>query len=138
MMSFESARHCPSQFPVPEPWAEVSKIPWDDPAFSARMLQEHLTQDHDAASRRTEIISHQIHWIHEVLLEAKTVQQSSISVAVRASTAMNSRASGTRARGIDFAPASIDHARETAASEGLDCDLQLGDLQTTPSAVISI
>jgi len=35
---------------MPEPWAE--KIPWDDPAFSERMLKEHLSQEHDAASRR--------------------------------------------------------------------------------------
>ena len=36
----------------PVPWAEGEKIPWSDPAFSQRMLQEHLSQEHDAASRR--------------------------------------------------------------------------------------
>ena len=34
---------------APEPWAEGEKIPWDDPGFSRRMLEEHLSQAHDAA-----------------------------------------------------------------------------------------
>ena len=37
----------------PEPWAEGDKLPWHDPDFSRRMLREHLSQAHDAASRRT-------------------------------------------------------------------------------------
>lgn len=32
--------------------ADESKIPWDEPAFSQRMLENHLSQDHDWASRR--------------------------------------------------------------------------------------
>lgn len=32
--------------------AEESKIPWNEPAFSQRMLANHLSQDHDWASRR--------------------------------------------------------------------------------------
>lgn len=31
----------------PEPWDEGEKIPWNDPAFSERMLAEHLTQAAD-------------------------------------------------------------------------------------------
>ncbi len=38
--------------PVPAPWAEGEKIPWDDPAFSARMLVEHLSQAHAALDER--------------------------------------------------------------------------------------
>ncbi len=34
-----------------ELWNEGYKIPWNDPAFSERMLQEHLSQDHELASR---------------------------------------------------------------------------------------
>ena len=36
----------------PEPWVEGEKILWDDAGPSERMLREHLSQDHDAASRR--------------------------------------------------------------------------------------
>jgi hypothetical protein len=41
---------------IPEPWSEGEKIPWDEPGFSERMLKEHLSQEHDAASRRSEKI----------------------------------------------------------------------------------
>jgi hypothetical protein len=44
-----------------------SKIPWHDPAFSARMLREHLSQSHDRASRRFEIIARQVAWLHEAI-----------------------------------------------------------------------
>jgi hypothetical protein len=42
--------------PEPTPWSEGDNIPWDDPGFSDRMLAEHLSQDHDLASRKSETI----------------------------------------------------------------------------------
>src|SRR3954449_4200661 len=54
------------QFP-PEPWAEGDNIPWHEPAFSARMLAEHLSQAHDAASRRAATIDRQVAWIDETI-----------------------------------------------------------------------
>ena len=50
--------------PDPEPWSEGDKIPWNDPDFSERMLREHLSQDHDLASRRLEVIEAHVAWIH--------------------------------------------------------------------------
>ena len=35
----------------PVPWRDGNNLPWDDPAFSERMLKEHLDQSHGAASR---------------------------------------------------------------------------------------
>ena len=52
-------------------WHGAYKIPWDDPDFSRRMLVEHLTQDHDMASRRAEWIDRQAAWIHDHLLDGK-------------------------------------------------------------------
>ncbi|EBS6152052.1 class I SAM-dependent methyltransferase, partial [Salmonella enterica subsp. enterica serovar Inganda] len=43
--------------------ADESKIPWDEPAFSQRMLENHLSQDHDWASRRQIVIEQQVGWI---------------------------------------------------------------------------
>ena len=54
---------------VPKPWAEGEKIPWNDPDFSKRMLNEHLSQAHDAASRRFEIIEKHVSWIHHQVLQ---------------------------------------------------------------------
>ena len=58
--------------PIPEPWAEGQKIPLDDPSFSRRMLREHLSQDHDAASRRFAIIDQHVAWIHHQVLSDRT------------------------------------------------------------------
>ena len=61
---------------APEPWSEGEKIPWDEPGFSRRMLQEHLSQEHDAASRRIQRIASHVEWIHrEVLAEVPTGPQ---------------------------------------------------------------
>ena len=46
-------------------WNQAYKIPWDDPDFSRRMLAEHLSQEHDLASRKREMIRTQVQWIHE-------------------------------------------------------------------------
>ena len=52
-------------------WDGAYKIPWDDPDFSRRMLREHLSQDHDLASRRVEWIDKQVTWIHRELLQRR-------------------------------------------------------------------
>ena len=46
--------------PAPIPWAEGEKIPWNEPGFSARMLKDHLNQNHDLASRRLEKVEQQV------------------------------------------------------------------------------
>ena len=55
------------------PWHEGDNIPWDDPAFSVRMLREHLAQSHDAASRRAITINRQVDWLHRGVLDARPV-----------------------------------------------------------------
>src|SRR3712207_6228310 len=57
--------------PIPDPWAEGEKMPWTpwtDPAFSRRMLAEHLSQAHDRASRRAKTIATHVDWIHRIVL----------------------------------------------------------------------
>lgn len=117
--------------PQPKPWEEVSKIPWDDPEFSARMLREHLTQAHNAASRRDAIIDAQVGWIHDVVLEGEPSNILDLGCGPGLYCARLARR-GHRCTGIDFGPASIAHARQTAASEGLDCTFIQGDLRSTP------
>ena len=52
-----------NRIPNPAAWSEGDNIPWDDPAFSERMLAEHLSQEHDLASRRSEAIDRHVEWI---------------------------------------------------------------------------
>ena len=54
--------------------AAESKIPWEELAFSQRMLENHLSQDDDWASRRQIVIEQQVGWIaRQLLVGARTL-----------------------------------------------------------------
>lgn len=115
---------------TPEPWSTArSNIPWDDPAFSRRMLAMHLDQAHDGASRRFAPIMRQIEWIHDTLLDGASTRVLDLACGPGLYTERLARL-GHSCHGIDIGPASIEHARETASGAGLDCTYTLGDLRT--------
>lgn len=113
----------------PTPWAEGDKIPWDDPDFSARMLREHLSQAHDAASRRSETIARHVGWIHEHLLATRPTRILDLGCGPGL-YAQRLAALGHTCTGIDFGPASIAYARQQAAAEGLALTYHQADLRT--------
>ena len=106
--------------PAPEPWSEGEKIPWNDPAFSARMLKEHLSQAHDAASRRADIIDRQVGWIHEHVLKGQPAHILDLGCGPGL-YASRFAALGHTCTGIDFSPASVEYARQEAAEQHLNC-----------------
>jgi SAM-dependent methyltransferase len=111
---------------TPRPWAEGDNIPWNDPDFSQRMLREHLSQDHDAASRRYETIDHHVRFIHERVLGKRAGRVLDLGCgpglyAVRLALL------GHQVRGIDFSPASIAYARQLA--HDLPCQFELADVR---------
>ena len=117
-----------SRIPTPEPWSEGDNIPWNEPGFSARMLTEHLSQDHDAASRRFEKIDRHVHFIHGLLGERPSrILDLGCGPGLYATRLARL---GHRISGIDFSPASIEYARGLAESEGLDCRFDLADLRS--------
>ena len=99
----------------PGNWVEGDKIPWDEPSFSQRMLREHLSQDHNAASRRTDIIDAQVTWLHEYILEAKPSRVLDLACGP-GFYAIRLAQSGHTCHGIDFSPASIAYAQENKAN----------------------
>ncbi len=111
-------------------WQGTYKIPWDNPDFSRRMLREHLSQDHDMASRRMEWIDKQVAWIHEHLLGGKP---SSILDLGCGPGFYSHRlaARGHRCCGIDFGPASIEYAQQHSPAPS-QCTFALGDIRHTP------
>jgi SAM-dependent methyltransferase len=111
----------------PRPWAEGEKIPWDDPDFSQRMLKEHLSQKHDAASRRTPIIKKHVDWIHNFVLDGKPSCILDLGCGPGLYSA-HLAALGHVCHGIDFGPASIDYAVENAPK---NCSYTLGDIRVT-------
>ncbi len=117
-----------SRIEVPEPWSEGEKIPWNESEFSERMLEYHLAQDHDLASRRFEIIDRHVDWIHKKL----GGKSSKILDLVCGPGLYSSRLTklGHSCRAIDFSPASIRYAREQAAKDGIEVDYVLEDIRT--------
>jgi len=112
---------------VPKPWAEGEKIPWNDPEFSRRMLKEHLSQKHDAASRRTPIIKKHVGWIHSFVLGGVSSRVLDLGCGPGFYTSRLT-ALGHTCRGIDFSPASIEYAVKHAPKS---CSYTLGDIRTT-------
>lgn len=111
----------------PQPWEEGEKIPWNDPDFSRRMLKEHLSQKHDAASRRISTIKKQVDWIHGYLLDGRPSRILDLGCGPGLYAARLA-ALGHVCRGIDFGPASIEYAVNHAPE---NCSFTLGDVRTT-------
>jgi 2-polyprenyl-3-methyl-5-hydroxy-6-metoxy-1,4-benzoquinol methylase len=80
------------------------------------MLHEHLSQDHDAASRRGATIDRQVAWIHGALLLAGTPTRVLDLGCGPGLYAERLAALGHRCVGVDVSPASIAFARARAAS----------------------
>ncbi len=114
---------------APKPWAEGEKIPWDAPDFSQRMLNEHLSQEHDLASRRFEIIDKHVNWIHNQVLKGNPTRILDLGCGPGLYTNRLARL-GHSCVGIDFSPASIAYAREQAEETGLECTYIHQDIRT--------
>ncbi|MBN2447401.1 MAG: class I SAM-dependent methyltransferase [Phycisphaerae bacterium] len=95
--------------PAPAAWTEGDNIPWHEPGFSARMLAEHLSQDHDAASRRSAKIDAHVDYIHGDVLDRRPTRILDLCCG----PGLYSRrlaALGHTCHGIDYSPASIAYA----------------------------
>jgi len=112
----------------PAPWTEGENIPWSDPAFSERMLAEHLSQGHDAASYRTEKIDAQVVWLHDHILAGRPGKVLDVTCGPGLYT-QRLGALGHTCVGIDYAPAAVAYAREQARREGLPCTYVQADVR---------
>ena len=111
----------------PLPWVQADNIPWNDPDFSERMLREHLSQDHDLASRRQETIDRQVAWTHEHVLRARSTRILDLCCGpglygVRLAEL------GHEYVGIDYSPASIAYAARESTGSGR-CTFIEGDIR---------
>jgi SAM-dependent methyltransferase len=100
----------------PVPWQEGENIPWNDPGFSERMLREHLSQDHNAASRRLEIIDKHVDWIHREVLSERPSRILDLGCGPGLYMLRLAKL-GHQCVGIDYSPASIAYAIEQAENE---------------------
>ena len=114
--------------PIPVPWAEGDNIPWDDPEFSKRMLQVHLSQSDDWASRRAEKIDRHVQWIHHELLGARATRILDLGCGPGLYSSRLARL-GHECVGIDYSPASIAYARAEALRDKLPCTYVHDDMR---------
>ena len=112
----------------PIPWQEGDNIPWHEPAFSGRMLAEHLSQAHDHASRRSSIIDHHVAWIHEHLLREHPARILDLGCGPGL-YANRLAALGHACVGIDYSPASIAYAQEQALQAGRSTTFRHEDMR---------
>ncbi len=104
---------------VPRPWQYGGNLPWDDAAFSARMLREHLDESHGAASRQAAEREAQLSWLWQKL----ELQSGATLLDVACGPGLYAvplAQRGVRVTGIDFGPAAIEYARELAAEGEVD------------------
>lgn len=107
----------------------AGKIPWHRPDFSRRMLREHLSQEHDLASRRFSLIDEHVAWIHAEILGGRESKILDLGCGPGL-YCERLAALGHTCTGIDFSPASIDYARGRAAQLRLKCDYVESNLLT--------
>ena len=93
----------------PIPWAYGHKIPWDEPSFSERMLQEHLNPNHDLASRALPKVIAQVEYLHSEIIP-KSGRVLDLGCGPGLYCREFSRR-GYECTGIDISPASIAYAR---------------------------
>ncbi|CFR02117.1 3-demethylubiquinone-9 3-methyltransferase [Yersinia frederiksenii] len=106
--------------------ADESKIPWDAPDFSQRMLDNHLSQEHDWASRKLAIIEQQVDWITQQLPANARVLDLGCGPGFY-SQLLAQR--GFHCTGVDFSPASIEYARQQSLAAGLNIEYQQQDVR---------
>lgn len=92
------------------------------------MLAEHLSQAHDAASRRAEKIAEHVQWIHADLLGGRPTRILDLGCGPGLYVARLARL-GHECVGVDYAPASIAYAEDHAKREGLRCEYVLQDMR---------
>ncbi len=92
------------------------------------MLKEHLSQEHDAASRRFEIIDGNVGWIHRQILAGKPSKILDLGCGPGLYCSRLA-ALGHRSWGVDFSPASIDFAKKDAEQKNQACQYTLGDIR---------
>ncbi|MFO7562621.1 MAG: class I SAM-dependent methyltransferase [Enhygromyxa sp.] len=112
---------------APRAWSRGYKLPWADCEFSERMLEQHLSQEHDAASRRFEKIDAHVDWLHRSLLRSRPSKI--LDVCCGPGLYSNRLAAlGHECVGIDYGPASIRWAEQQAESSDTPATFVLSDV----------
>jgi SAM-dependent methyltransferase len=97
------------------------------------MLAEHLTQTHDRASRRSQLIDQHVAWIHQALLGEQPTHVLDLGCGPGLYTSRLAEL-GHACVGIDYSPASIAYAQESAKQANLACTYRHADMRSVDYA----
>ncbi len=93
------------------------------------MLSEHLSQEHNLASRRAGIIDQHVEWIHQELLHGQLGRVLDLGCGPGLYTSRLA-GMGHDCTGIDFSPASIDYARSHTGTHAGNTTYRQADIRT--------
>ena len=123
-----------SRFPAwPRPFDPDAELDWSDPAFSRRLLAEHLDQAHDGASRRRTLIARHVTRLRQLLPDPPAhLLDAGCGPGLYA---VPLAGLGYRVDGIDVGPAVIRHARKEARANGVArlTHFEVGDVRNLPA-----
>jgi SAM-dependent methyltransferase len=102
----------------PPLWQGGGNLPWNDPAFSARMLREHLDESHGAASRQAAERAAQLEWLWTRLALRPGSRLLDLTCGPGL-YAVPLAQRGVVVTGVDFGPAAIAYARQLAEMAGV-------------------
>jgi ubiquinone/menaquinone biosynthesis C-methylase UbiE len=108
----------------PRPWTGGGNLPWDEPHFSQRMLQQHLDQSHGAASRVASEREQQIDWLWQKLGLAPGRHLLDVTCGPGLYAVELARR-GCRVTGVDFSPAAVAYGRKLAEEEGVAARVEI-------------
>ena len=117
----------------PIAWDGDYKIPWHDPEFSARMLREHLNQDHERASRPEQVIAEQVQYLQAQVFGNKGADGDCgrvLDLGCGPGLYCKLFAElGHECVGVDFSPAAIEYAAaQDAQSQYIEQDIRIADV----------
>ncbi len=114
----------------PEPFVDCGNLPWNDPDVSKRILEIHLSQDTDQASRREDIILSESAFLDGVVRSLTGEGQRILDIGCGPGLYATELAKfGHRVVGVDFAPAAIEYGQKQLAGTGLPIEYIEGDIR---------
>lgn len=118
--------------PWPRPFDPASELDWSEPAYSRRLLREHLDQTHDGASRREGLVDAHVRRLARLLpAPPAEILDAGCGPGLYA---VRLGAMGYCVHGVDVGPAVIRHARRSAQLAGLQGQVHfdVADLRSLP------
>jgi SAM-dependent methyltransferase len=120
--------------PRPESFASSGTMIWTDPWISERLLEVHLDDATDAASRAPAQRERALAWIESLLPRKAAVLDLGCGPGLYAEALARK---GIEVTGVDISQASLRHARVSAAAAGLSIEYRSGDYFKTELASAS-